>query len=978
LAVSITRTADPAGVAAANTATYTAVSTGTAAADRIVAIAITWEANVNLTSVTIDSGGGDVDMNLAVNVRFSTTMGAAIAYKHVPIGTTATVKVTFSGSVASTANHIGVYRVIGADVPHESTASATSTDMDATSPLTVSVTIPTNGAGLAVASGATAGTTLKTWTSFTEDLEVTTTAYTHTAALKTTAGTANCVCTGSTNLEDGAMAVIVFGEQLAGPRHAWNTELTSEAPSQGFFNASRDWPRGLRTWTHGPETPQLSMKFIPPLVIDWGMWENPRKPLTWIAINPALWSTVVAVSRPANQHNWLLPLRNVAQVYGQHQQTRSQFLTPSVSVPLNQYDWPLPQLRLRDTSYRWAFSLPLSIAAAPKPLNQFSWPLPLTLTRSALTWTEGPQPVAAPTGLPLNQYSWPLPIRLRTQALTWTQSPNFAVQAQFGFIPSRIVDWGIFKDVREVRTWTWSQAQLQPAAPSALPLNQEDWPLPIRTTRLALTWTQTPNFAGQVFFIPPVVTEWGTVPRVPFKAAELQQALPLRATPPPPDTRPRNQYFWPLPLPVRYFDRTWTNQGILLETVEYIFRTPFYVRRWERPYFDYRLPPLNIRVTTPAAMPFNQDVWPLPILSTPRLYGQVFRNPFLASLTPRNQTDWPLPTLRIEQARTWIQSTLALIASAPPPLPENQTDWPLPIRSTIRIYGEGFRNQFLAPLTPRNQTDWPLPVLRVEQARTWIQSTLALLASAPPPQPLNQEDWPLPKLRTRETYSWTFSLPLSIAAAPKPVNQYNWPLAVRDQNRALTWIQVPNFSGQVAAGTPINQYSWPLPAREQRRVLTWTNLTAPVSAVLIPCRIVDWGFRYTYQIPQTWYQPSNIALLTPRLPRNQYQWPLPVPRKGDVAITWLQATSLALRATPPPALPKNQRYWPLPIRAPFYPGFFYFKNQTLYPPGPPPPRPREPNRWVGRRTRDVADRAPRDVIVDARPKSDKGTRTTEQ
>src|SRR5262245_2104869 len=137
-----TRTADPASAAGvSNVVTYSAASTGTAAADRITAVLITWETTDTLISVTCDSGAGDNPMKLDVNVKFSTTIGAAGAWIHNPTGTTATFKLTFSGNPAINTNKITVYNIDGAAHFLSQGTSATSTDMDATAPLTASVTI---------------------------------------------------------------------------------------------------------------------------------------------------------------------------------------------------------------------------------------------------------------------------------------------------------------------------------------------------------------------------------------------------------------------------------------------------------------------------------------------------------------------------------------------------------------------------------------------------------------------------------------------------------------------------------------------------------------------------------------------------------------------------------------------------------------------------------------------------------------------
>src|SRR5262245_30988717 len=142
-----TRTADPASAAGSgNVVTYAGASTGTAAANRITAVLISWETTDTLLGITCNPGRNTSDnpMKLEVNVKFSTTIGAAAAWIHNPIGTTADFKLTFSGNPAINTNKITVYNIDSAAAAISQATSATSTDMDATSPLTANVTIPTS------------------------------------------------------------------------------------------------------------------------------------------------------------------------------------------------------------------------------------------------------------------------------------------------------------------------------------------------------------------------------------------------------------------------------------------------------------------------------------------------------------------------------------------------------------------------------------------------------------------------------------------------------------------------------------------------------------------------------------------------------------------------------------------------------------------------------------------------------------------
>jgi hypothetical protein len=209
MAIAITRTADPVGVnGSGTTVTYSAASTGTAAADRVTAVVVTSEdaTAAAVTGVTV----GGIALAKGAAAQF-TAMNAAIFHALNPAGTTGDVVVTYTGTAPlAAANHVSVYAVTGTDTGLASSGTHTSTDMDVTAPLTLAIVIPTNGGALAVACGAVSSSAAKTWANITEDLEIATGNYCHTTATRTTSGSVTITCTGTTNQEDGALACVIF------------------------------------------------------------------------------------------------------------------------------------------------------------------------------------------------------------------------------------------------------------------------------------------------------------------------------------------------------------------------------------------------------------------------------------------------------------------------------------------------------------------------------------------------------------------------------------------------------------------------------------------------------------------------------------------------------------------------------------------------------------------------------------------------
>ena len=213
MAVAITQTSNPTGVdSTANITTYAAATCGTESADRIIAVCIGKEvATVAATSVTL---GGE-SMVLANGTTF-VNMGAWIYWKNFPTGTTATVAVTWDGSIFGTENHIALYAITDGAAPPEAGADG-SGDIDATDPLTTGAsTIATGGGMLAIAACGT-DTTTKTWANLTGDINADAGLFRFQTAMSTTAGSAVRTCTGSTNSEDGALAWVIFADSVLPP-----------------------------------------------------------------------------------------------------------------------------------------------------------------------------------------------------------------------------------------------------------------------------------------------------------------------------------------------------------------------------------------------------------------------------------------------------------------------------------------------------------------------------------------------------------------------------------------------------------------------------------------------------------------------------------------------------------------------------------------------------------------------------------------
>lgn len=166
MAASISRTAASSSGADQNAYTFSSLSFGAEASDRIIAVSIiTRDAGTtprSVTTVTIGGVSATVVVeasNIATNVGF-----VAIAYAAVPTGTTGDVVVDFDGSDNLLRCGVVVHRIVGSNpTPHDSSGA------DGANPSTT-IDVPADGIALAVS---TSGASLPTctWTGLTEDLE---------------------------------------------------------------------------------------------------------------------------------------------------------------------------------------------------------------------------------------------------------------------------------------------------------------------------------------------------------------------------------------------------------------------------------------------------------------------------------------------------------------------------------------------------------------------------------------------------------------------------------------------------------------------------------------------------------------------------------------------------------------------------------------------------------------------------------------
>jgi hypothetical protein len=240
MAVVIAQTANPAaGAGTGTTITYSGVSIGTAAHDRVVVVAVGTELTAGaISSATLDG----VAMNASTNGAQG-AVGARIFWLHKPTGTTADVAITFAASQTADTKKIAVYSATGAQGTAASSSGVGDTDADPIS--SGAITIPTDGGCIAVCAMASAAA--RTWAGITEDIDTGVGGFQFTTGTSVTAGTPTITVSGSNN-EDGALAWVIFNPSASVERLPAQANLTlsgSTAQLDTGYPATCDYVGGI-------------------------------------------------------------------------------------------------------------------------------------------------------------------------------------------------------------------------------------------------------------------------------------------------------------------------------------------------------------------------------------------------------------------------------------------------------------------------------------------------------------------------------------------------------------------------------------------------------------------------------------------------------------------------------------------------------------------------------------------------------------
>lgn len=205
--VSITRTATPLGQGtSSNVATYSSQSIGVADPSRIVAVLVTAKATTSINSATIDYGSGDISMT-SVGSAVNSDSRSRYFELAVPTGTTATIKITYSGFTSGDNTTIVVYSIRNGTRSNQGTDNKSNIE---TTPLsTGSITIPQDGGFLAIAAHES-DTAPFTWSNATEDVDAAVSnSYRQSTATRTTTGTVTITATCS-SAQPGSLVWAVY------------------------------------------------------------------------------------------------------------------------------------------------------------------------------------------------------------------------------------------------------------------------------------------------------------------------------------------------------------------------------------------------------------------------------------------------------------------------------------------------------------------------------------------------------------------------------------------------------------------------------------------------------------------------------------------------------------------------------------------------------------------------------------------------
>ena len=150
----------------------------------------------------------------------------------------ATVAVTFSGLATATENEIAVYKLTGASTTLNTQGNNTSTDMDASTPLTSGTQNVTAGNLLFVVAGGAADTSTHTVTNATADLNADAGDFRFVTATRTTTAAAAATIASTVNGSDGSMAYAIFAAGSPLSNMAGSATGTSTGAAVGTFFTS--------------------------------------------------------------------------------------------------------------------------------------------------------------------------------------------------------------------------------------------------------------------------------------------------------------------------------------------------------------------------------------------------------------------------------------------------------------------------------------------------------------------------------------------------------------------------------------------------------------------------------------------------------------------------------------------------------------------------------------------------------------------
>lgn len=332
---------------------------------------------------------------------------------------------------------------------------------------------------------------------------------------------------------------------------------------------------------------------------------------------------------PIAQYDWPLPVP-------QHRILQS-WVTPSAPFwlrkPFLQTEWPLPTAPWRSPSLStWVdpFKINLIGQDAMAPGRQSTELAPgVPLTSWIRTWTKSALPIVLPTPLPVNQYDWPLPVSPRPahQLRTWEYSINLNLLGKDVMTPGGIIDRRPREAPPPVPSWTRS-FPLSLIGADALPVRQQDWPLPI----------------ARGFFRPS-----------PVQYLTLGFVI----------GQPFNQYHWPIPIAPRYATNLRSAAGLNALQLALITMPPgrsIYDLTGRPPHpISLRGYVLSLRPQAfLSSIPFRQVDWPLPTPQRPSVDLRTWIDPLKLNLHGRGTGffvyDRPLPRRQPDQDFSYAYS----------------------------------------------------------------------------------------------------------------------------------------------------------------------------------------------------------------------------------------------------------------------------------------------------------------------------------